>query len=164
MAKSADQLKKSLRNAFAERGEKAAFLRKTKFAPSQVESWLSGTAPTLDTLDRIADALEAEPWQLILPEGEATIPKSKHTAELARLENELILSREDLKASRRQYNQLIDRTGPEPEDMPGVSSLLLKGIRALVTMNDDELGLFVPMLLVKPGQSAELEFKKKAQK
>lgn len=78
-----------------ERGEKARIREKTGFSGSQIEGYFTGdTGASIDQLDRLAEALEIEPWDLIKPanasDNDLRTRMKSETAALLRREKELI--------------------------------------------------------------------------
>jgi transcriptional regulator with XRE-family HTH domain len=70
MSKASESFRKRLRIALEPRGASAEFRRKTGFAPGSIINWLEkGQTPTIDNLDRVAEALGATPSELLKPEG-----------------------------------------------------------------------------------------------
>jgi transcriptional regulator with XRE-family HTH domain len=79
MANSFDTFRTRVSKMLESRGAKAELCRKTGIPRSALDRWLNGeNEPSMSNLDRIAEALGFEPWQLIqgtepvrpaLPEG-----------------------------------------------------------------------------------------------
>lgn len=70
MSKASEIFASSLNRELSGYGSIAKFCRDTGFSRNAVEAWLSGdSSPTVANLDRIAEALDLEPWELIKPEG-----------------------------------------------------------------------------------------------
>lgn len=77
MANSTKALVKALETALAPRGAKAEFLRKTGMSPSSLAGYLKGeNAASIDQLDRIADALGVDPWELLKPPNTPELQKT----------------------------------------------------------------------------------------
>lgn len=78
-----------------ERGEKARIREKTGFSGSQIDGYFTGdTGASIDQLDRLAEALEIEPWELIKPgsasDNDLRMRVKNEAADLLRREKELI--------------------------------------------------------------------------
>lgn len=70
MSKSAKVFQNYLKSWAEDRGFIADFARKMRVKPPIFYRYMSGeTKPSLEQLDRIADALELQPWELIKPDG-----------------------------------------------------------------------------------------------
>lgn len=93
--KSRKSLSNFLNDRCKERGEKARIREKTGFSGSQIDGYFTGdTGASIDQLDRLAEALEIEPWELIKP-GSATdndlrMRVKNETAAFVRREKELL--------------------------------------------------------------------------
>jgi hypothetical protein len=86
MSKSLELLRKVLRDSIesgkispTELNDRKVVTRSTTYAI------LRGRDTSLETLDKLADALEREPWQLIHPDGGGVVSKSDHEAQVAEL-------------------------------------------------------------------------------
>ncbi len=76
MSNTLDLLIKRLKPDLSEHGAVSKFCRKTGFSRTAVDKWLKGmSAPTVDSLDQIAEALGIQPWELIRPEGALPTPQ-----------------------------------------------------------------------------------------
>lgn len=78
MPKSLEELRNRLSALRERHGAVAEFCRKAGFNRQTVENWLDGkSAPGMENIDRIADALGVEAWRLIMPAGEEAVPRSE---------------------------------------------------------------------------------------
>lgn len=75
MNKSADLAIKKLKKLLEPRGAKADFCRKTGIARSLLDIYLAGgSRPGLDQIDKFAEALGIQSWELIKPDGAIPTP------------------------------------------------------------------------------------------
>lgn len=71
MAKYLGFFYKYLAAALEKHGSVSELVRKTGLSRTAIDSWLrKETSPTLESLEKIAEALGKKPWELIYPEGE----------------------------------------------------------------------------------------------
>lgn len=76
MSNALEQLRKRLNLFCQKRGAKAEIRAKTGFSASQLDRYISGeTVPGVDQLEKIAEALGVQPWELIKPEAALPTPQ-----------------------------------------------------------------------------------------
>lgn len=82
---------KYLSVALEKHGSVSEIVRKTGLSRTAIDSWLRReTSPTLESLEKIADAIGKKPWELIYPEGElpTSPPQSPTVAALSKIIDE----------------------------------------------------------------------------
>ena len=79
VSKSWDLLRKRMNEKLAPHGAVSEFCRVTGFSRQGVDKWLGGeTIPSMDKIDKIAEALGLQPWELIKPQGaDSLVPDIK---------------------------------------------------------------------------------------
>lgn len=81
MPKSLNLIKNRLSGYFKERGAKAEIRKKTGFSGSQLDRYISGESDLgVEQLDRLAEALGIQPWELIKPDGTMPTPAPESPA------------------------------------------------------------------------------------
>jgi transcriptional regulator with XRE-family HTH domain len=86
MSKSADLFKKELAHRLRKRGAQTELFKATGIGLSSINGYMSGkNSPTLEQIDRIAEALGVEPWEMIKPQDVTRIPKTEEQIEMERL-------------------------------------------------------------------------------
>jgi transcriptional regulator with XRE-family HTH domain len=79
MSKSWDLLRKYLESLATTRGFKADLARKMGISRSQMQTYLDGErTPGLDMLDRFAEALGTQAWELIKPDAALPTPQPEN--------------------------------------------------------------------------------------
>lgn len=82
MGRASDAFLARIRTALEPRGAVAEFCRKTGFARGSVLNWLEkGQSPNVENLDRIAEFLKVEPWELIKDPDDAPKAPKEHSIE-----------------------------------------------------------------------------------
>lgn len=70
MTKATETLAKYLKKALDKHGAKAELARKSGVHPNSIDSYVDlKTSPTLEQIERMANALGVQPWELIRPNG-----------------------------------------------------------------------------------------------
>lgn len=95
MHKSSQALQKKLSEALSPHGSIGDFVKKTGFSRSGVEKWRDGeSSPSIENLEKIAEALETDPWDLIKPanasDTDLRMRMKSETAAFVRREKELL--------------------------------------------------------------------------
>jgi len=88
--KSAELLVNVIEKKVKPYGAASEFCRKTGISRTALEKWLKRQSiPTLNTLDKIAEAEALEPWQLIKPDGAEEISKDKYARDIDYYKNQI---------------------------------------------------------------------------
>ncbi len=116
MSQSAKHLLNLLRAATKPYGSISELARKAALKPPQLQRYLSGeTSPSLETLDRLAEALGIHPWEMIKPTQTEEVRLSAGVREAIR---------EELARTRNEYPpREYDPAHPLPHQNVGLASL-----------------------------------------
>jgi transcriptional regulator with XRE-family HTH domain len=70
MSKAPEVLRKRIAALYSDFGRIAEVVRKTGLSRRVLEKWRDGeSSPSIENLERLADALGVQPWELIKPDG-----------------------------------------------------------------------------------------------
>lgn len=157
MGKSAELLINRLNEVFASgRMRKADFLRKTGMSPSVLEAYLQRrSVPGLEAVERIAEAIEVAPWELLNPGVEPTPLADTETLDnLAEVLNHPAL-RDAIRAQLKFMAESI-RTGTQAKPQPPAEIDFYTALTALTrNISDQEI---IKMYLELNHRGAKKEF------
>lgn len=83
ISKSLKALNKKVETATSAHGSKTPFAQKAEVSLAQIDTYLKGkSSPTLEVVDRLADALGLETWQAVNGDPNPPVPYVRYTSEV----------------------------------------------------------------------------------